>query len=107
MNLLDQASNWEYVALEGKHILITAASVEQTGLVAGAFYEFTAFGGSALCRWDTSAATIADNGFTFCVQPGVRLIVQNPIGNTLLNVIEASADSGGGAALTLCRVLPR
>lgn len=107
MRLLEDASRYDYEPLGGVLILITAASVEQTGLVGGTFYEFTAVGGMALCRWDTTAATIADGGFTFCVPEGERLVVQNPVGNTLLNVIEASGDSAAAATLILSVVRPR
>lgn len=101
------AGNIKYEALGGIHILITAASVEQTGLVEGAVYEFVAFGGSALCRWDTSDAVAGDGGFTFCVPEGVKMRVQNPAGNTLLNVIEGSADSSTNASLCISRVLAK
>ena len=101
------AGNFKYRPLKGKIVAITAASVEQTALVGGVTYEFTAFGGVALCRWDTTAATIADDGFTFAVAPGSPVRIQNPDGNTLLNVIEGSADSGGAAVLTICEVMPK
>jgi len=93
-------------ALGGQLILITAASVEQTGLLPGALYEFTAHGGGALCRWDTTAATIADGGFTFCVSAGETKRVRCPAGNTLLNVIEMDADSAAAATLILSEVVP-
>jgi hypothetical protein len=102
----DETAVYEsYEALGGLHVLITAASVEQTGFVAGAVYEFVAFGAAAACRWDTTAAVMADAGFTFVVPEGQRMRVQNPAGNTLLNVIEASADASANAALTITRVI--
>jgi hypothetical protein len=93
-----------YKALGGLTVLITAASVEQTGLKAGVLYEFTAVGGHALCRWDTTAATAADGGYTFAVSPGDSIRVRCPTGNTLLNVIEASADSAPAATLILAEI---
>ena len=95
------ATNIKYKALGGLHILITAASVEQTGIIPGATYECVAFGGAAACRWDTTAAVMGDAGFTFVVPEGVRMRVQAPADNTLINVIEASADSSTNAALTM------
>ena len=99
-------SEQAYKALGGQLILITAASVEQAGLLPGALYEFTASGGGALCRWDTTAATIADGGFTFCIAPGDTKRVRNPAGNTLLNVIEMDADSAAAATLIMTEVVP-
>jgi len=100
------SDNEQYEPLGGFTILITAASVEQGRLEAGALYEFTAHGGHACCRWDTTAATAADGGFTFAVAPGFPVRVRCPGGNTLLNVIEASADSATNATLCLARVAP-
>ena len=95
-----------YKALGGSVILITAASVEQTGLLPGALYEFTAVGGHALCRWDTTAAAATDGVFTFAVTPGQSVRVRCPVGNTLLNVIEGSADSASAATLIISQVIP-
>lgn len=95
-----------YEALGGFNVLITAASVEQTGLEGGALYEFYAVDGTACCRWDTTAATSADGGFTFVVGEGQRMRVRNPTGNTLLNVIESDVGSEGGAVLLISKVLP-
>jgi len=95
-----------YKALQGLHVLITAASVEQTGLTPGALYEFTAVGGTALCRWDTTAAVMGDAGFTFAVSPGESVRARCPVGNTLLNVIEGSADSATNAALCISEIVP-
>ena len=103
---IQEAGATRYGALGGIVVLITAASVEQTGLIPGAFYEFVAIGGGALCRWDTTAAAAADGSFTFAVCPGVPVIVQNPLANTLLNVIETDAGSTGTAILMLSRVYP-
>ena len=95
-----------YEALGGINVLITAASVEQTGLEAGATYEFSAIDGAACCRWDTTAATSADGGFTFVVGKGETKRVKNPTGNTLLNVIESDAGSVATAVLLITKVLP-
>ena len=99
-------NNESYEPLGGINVLITAASVEQTGLEPGALYEFTAIGGMACCRWDTTAATAADGGFTFCVVPGESKRVRNPSPNTLLNVIESDAGSIATATLLITRVDP-
>ena len=95
-----------YKALGGQVVLITASSVEQTGLLPGALYEMTAVGGHALCRWDTTAAAATDGSFTFAVSPGNPVRVRCPAGNTLLNVIEASADSAAAATLILSEIVP-
>jgi hypothetical protein len=104
-NVTNDAGAEEYAALGGINVLITAASVEQTGLVPGAVYEFTAVDGTACCRWDTTAATSADGGFTFVVGKGETKRVRNPAGNTLLNVIESDAGSVATAVLLITRVL--
>jgi hypothetical protein len=102
----DEKEQYEtHEALGGINVLITAASVEQTGLVPGAVYEFYAEGGSACCRWDTTAATSADGGFTFMIGSGRTKRVQCPAGNTLLNVIEGSTASAATAVLLINRVL--
>lgn len=105
-NKITEAGALVYDPLGGIHILITAASVEQTGLVGGAYYEFVAHGAAAACRWDTTAAAMADAGFTFVIAEGESKIVKNPAGNTLINVIEAGADASTNAALTMTRVFP-
>jgi hypothetical protein len=60
----------KYVALGGQVILLGAASVEQSGFVAGRTYEFTVIGGCALVRNDTTAAVASDGGFDFAVPEG-------------------------------------
>lgn len=99
----EQGSTYE--ALGGKVILIGAASVEETGLEPGATYDFVATGGTALCRWDTTAAAAADGSFTFACPPGAVVRVRNPANNTLLNVIEAEAGSTATAVLAVCKVI--
>jgi len=94
----------EYQALGGFVVLLGAVSVEQTGLEAGRVYEFTVTGGTALCRWDTTAAAATDGSFTFSVVPNTNIRVKCPIGNTLLNVIEAETGSTATAVLTLVPV---
>jgi len=93
-----------YEPLGGFVVLITAASVEQTALEAGETYDFVAVGGTALCRWDTTAAAAADGSFTFAVPPGTVVLVKNPANNTLLNVIEAETGSTATAALLISKV---
>ena len=67
----------------------------------------TAAGGAAVCRWDTSAATIADGGATFVIPKDTTRIVKNVAGNTLINVIEGSAEqTDAGANLYMTRVFP-
>ena len=100
------ADNEVFEALSGLVVLITAASVEETGMEGGAEYEMSAIGGIALCRWDTTAAAASDGGFTFVVAPGMPKRIKCPTGNTLLNVIEASADSSATAVLVISKVLP-
>jgi hypothetical protein len=98
--------NESYAALGGLVVLIGATSVEQTGLLPGATYEFYAVDGSAVCRWDTTAAAASDAGFTFFVGEGETKRVKNPAANTLLNVIESDAGSEAGAVLLIARVDP-
>jgi hypothetical protein len=102
----DERAQFEaYEALGGNHVLIDIA-VEVTGLVPGAVYEFDAIGGGAVCRWDTTSAAATDGAFTFAVTPGSSKRVKNPLGNTLLNVIQANSDSTATASLLITRVLP-
>lgn len=105
-NKMTEAGEFAHVPLETKVVAITAASVEQTGLIPGAYYEMSACGGSAVCRWDTSAATVADGGATFAIPAGSTRIVKNPAANTLINVIEADGSSDAAAQLVMSRVLP-
>jgi hypothetical protein len=95
-----------YKALGGSIIVVSDSAVEQTGLLPGALYEFSAYGCQALCRWDTTAAAASDGGFTFAVNDGETKRVRCPAGNTLLNVIEANALSGTGATLTISEIVP-
>ena len=95
-----------YEALGGLVLLLDNAATEQAGLLPGALYEFYCFGGTALCRWDTTAAASADAGFTFFVGEGETKRVRNPTGNTLLNIIELDTSSEATATLILTRVLP-
>ena len=98
--------NESYAALGGLVILIGDASVEQTGLLPGATYEFHAVDASCVCRWDTTDAAPADGSFTFFVGEGETKRVRNPAGNTLLNVEEADAGSVATAVLLMARVNP-
>jgi len=94
-----------YKPLGGNHVLIDVA-VEVTGLSPGSIYEFVALGGAAVCRWDTTAAAATDGAFTFAVTPGQVARVVCPAGNTLLNVIEANADSTATASLLISEIIP-
>ncbi len=90
----------KYVAGAGKLVLITAASVEQTGFVAGRTYEAVAIDGGALVKIGTDAATIADGGFDFAVPKNggpVRFVAQS----TLYNVIESDGASVATAVLLI------
>lgn len=101
---IDKVGAEEYQALGGFIVLLSDTGIEQTGLEAGRVYEFTVTGGTALCRWDTTTAIVADAGFTFVVVPGQYLRVKCPIGNTLLNIIELETGSTATAVLTLVPV---
>ncbi len=103
---ITEAGSFRHDPLGTLAIAITAASVEQTGLIPGAYYEMTACAGSAVCRWDTSAATVADGGATFVVPANTTRVVRNPAANTLLNVIEADASSDATALLIITLVFP-
>ena len=98
--------NEKYEALGGFIIVVSDSAVEQTGLSPGTLYEFTVHGAHALCRWDTTAAAASDGSFTFSVTPGESKLVRCPAGNTLLNVIEANANSDAGATLTVSPAVP-
>ena len=100
------AQNERYRPLGGQILGISDSAVEHSGLKPGAEYDFVAIGGIALCRWDTTAAAAATGSFTFAVSPGERLRVMCPTGNSLLNIIEASADSSATAVLVFTEVLP-
>jgi hypothetical protein len=94
-----------YAPLGGQIIALSDVAVEQTALKPGALYELTCVGGHALCRWDTTSASAADGGFTFAVG-ATPVRVRCPTGNTLLNVIEASADTATAAQLCLSEIVP-
>ena len=94
-----------YVAGGALLVLITSASVEQTGLVAGRTYEAVAIDGGALIKYGTDAATIADGGFDFAVPknaPPMRFVM--PAGVTLINVIESDGGSVATAVLLISEV---
>ena len=85
----------------GVIVLITSATVEQTGMVAGRTYEFVAIDGGALCRWGADDASIADGGFDFAVpKNGNAIRAVCPAGDTAINVIES--DGGSVATAVLC-----
>ena len=102
---IDKVGSEEYEPLGGFVILVGATGVEQTGLTAGALYEFVATW-PCVCRWDTTDAAPTDGAFTFAVPANHPIRVRCPTGNTLLNVEEASAESHASAALFLSVVRP-
>ncbi len=94
-----------YVAGGGLLILLGAATVEQTGLLPGAKYEFKSADGNALIRWGTEDASAADGGFDFCVRRnGDSIRAMCPPGITAVNVIEATVDSSATAAVLMSRI---
>jgi len=88
----------------GLLVLLGAATVEQTGMVAGRTYEFAADDGAALIRWGAGDASIADGGFDFCVPRNCTVRSTCPAGVTAVNVIEANAGSVATATLTIADV---
>lgn len=84
----------------GLLVLLGAATVEQTGMVAGRVYEFAAQGGGALVRWGAGDATIADGGFDFLVPGGGVVRSTCPAGVTAVNIIES--DAGSIATAVVC-----
>jgi len=90
--------------LKGLIVLITAASVEQTGLVVGRTYQFSSVGGVALVRWDTDAAVASDSNFDFAVPPGQ--LVYAVARSTMLNIIELDTSSSATAACAIAEVHP-
>jgi hypothetical protein len=100
------SSSGVYAQGGGLLVLITAATVEQTGLVAGNTYEFVAIDGGALVKWGAADATIADGGFDSAVPKNggpFRAVV--PAGITAINVIESDAGSVATAALLVSKVV--
>ena len=95
-----------YKPLGGLIIALSDTGVEQTGMIPGAVYEFVAVGGSAVARWDTTTAAASDGGFTFFIPQNTPIRVRCPLGNTLLNVIEANADSTAAAVVLAVIVQP-
>ena len=88
---------------QGKLILITAASVEQTGFLVGRDYCFVARGGMALCRWGDDDAVIADDGFDFALGLNTPPLIVRAT-QTALNVIEGESGSSATAVLAVARV---
>jgi hypothetical protein len=93
-----------YIRDGGKLVLLGAATVEQTGLIAGNTYEFTAVGGTALLRWGADDATIADGGFDFALSPGNTIKAVCPAGDSAINIIEAEAGTTATAAVLIAQV---
>lgn len=98
-----QPNRLDYFPQGGLLVLITAATVEQTGMLPGALYEFVA-SDPCLCRWGADNATIADGGFDFAVPAGAVIRAYCPVGDTAINVIEATSASDGAATLLISRV---
>lgn len=96
--------NNQYFLSGGILVLIGATSVEDTNFKAGETYDFTATGGTALCKWGPDNATIADGGFDFAVPPGAVVRATCPTGISALNVIEGEAGSTATAVLVAGRV---
>lgn len=88
----------------GDIVLLGAATVEQTGLVAGRTYEFVVVGGLALFRWGADDASIADGGFDFAVPEGAVVRSVCPDGDTAINVIEGDGSSTATAAVFISLV---
>lgn len=97
----------DFVASGGLLIAIGDTTVEQTGMLPGELYQFTAIGGMALCRWGASDAAIADAGFDFAVPPGAVVRSRCPAATTAINVIESDAGSIATATLAVARVRNR
>ncbi len=89
-----------YATDGGLLVLITAASVEQTGLKAGEVYEFVA-SWPCVVRWGADDATIADGGFDFACPAGSVIRATCPYGDAAVNVLEASAESNTDATLLI------
>lgn len=86
--------NPEYLAFEalgGNNVAISGTSTE-SAVVPGTVYRMTA---TTTCtfRWDTTAATTADGGFSGCVIAGESIDVYCP--TALINVIEIAAVADG------------
>lgn len=94
----------DYVADAGLVVLLGAATVEQTGMLPGHWYEFVSTGGTAVCRWGADDASAADAGFDFSVPPGAVVRSQCPTGVTAINIIEAEAGSTATAVVTIARL---
>ncbi len=94
-----------YAKDSGKLVLITAATVEQTGLTAGRTYEFVA-SWPCVCRWGADDASIADGGFDFAIPAGGTVRAICPSGDSAINVIEASSESNAAATLLISEVGP-
>ena len=101
---MSRRESTKYVADSGLVVLLGAATVEQTGMVAGQVYEFTSTGGTAICRWGADDASAADGGFDFAVPPGAVVRAICPSGDSAINIIEAEAGSTATAVVTITKV---
>ena len=87
----------------GLEVLVTATTVEETGVNAGELYEFVSTD-PCLVRWGTDDASAADAGFDFCVPANFPIRARVPNGITAVNIIEASTASAATAACFLSQV---
>jgi hypothetical protein len=88
-----------FITAKSKTVVFSDVTAEQTGVVPGTLYRFTAIGGQALVRWGASDATAADGGYDFAVVPGDAVMARVPAGITAFNVIESDAGSIATATL--------
>lgn len=101
------SNSGQYKRAGGLLVLLGAATVEQTGMVAGRTYEFVTAGDSgdtALVRWGADDASIADGGFDFAVPVGAVIRSVCPAGVTAVNIIEAEAGTSATAAVLIAEV---
>lgn len=89
----------KFIRSGSKTVVFSDVTAEQTGMIPGRLYRFTAIGGQALVRWGADDATAADGGYDFAVVPGDAVVTRCPEGTTAFNVIESDAGSIATATL--------
>jgi hypothetical protein len=94
----------KFATLGGLLVTFADTTAEQTGILPGALYKFTAHGGMALVRWGASDAATSDAGWDFAVGDGETVYARAPASTTAFNVIEANAGSAATATLAVSRV---
>lgn len=94
----------KFITAGSKHVAFSDVTAEQTGLIAGRLYRFSANGGMALVRWGASDAVTGDGGWDFAVPAGAYIDVRCPAGVSAFNVIEADAGSTATAALAVAAI---